>query len=651
MGDREFEELVSSAHHRYETRPIPSHLNTSPRNYQLVHAITPLEENKSFLEKVQLGEVLCGIPEEDRLYPSFTNHNPPPASTYSQLQHSMETRFQNLPPRHIWSSSEDEEDEEDDELEECVLEACRKPTIRWSDRCSTQELKTTKIGSSYSETQSKSGSAKTTNAATPAWSNNIVINNNNNINDDNNSHNNVPRNHGNAHTNASNSKKPVSNSIRPQGQDLSCNETFQRSRRRRQLPEIPKDKKPLEQANGMSLLEEIREASCSTKSNSQQHQRHHLQQQQHQTDPQPNFNKQTSRSTPNLDAQALPQLRHCSSPNSFAYQKVSTPGKLFNPVLANFIRGDDDVGVLDSGEDGPAYDSGNSTSHSPDEHQLIQRSLLLNNSFTTTLEDTDYDPASLTSPQCDGYEMGGRQLPRVPIQFLPTRRATPLFILPKKLELLDPTHRGLHRFIPRHYDEVEIDIGDPVYVQKEAEDLWCEGANLRTGKIGIFPLAHVVDVEYNDFDPNGVSSERKERYLLEYIGSVESHLYKGNAVLCQAVKKIVGAKMAPKRHACVIEISDKGIKMIDKSRLNLSRHPNQDYFYSLKNVTFCGFHPSNSQYFGFVTKHPKLPKYACHVFVGEGSTQHVAEACGRAFNRFYQKFIETAYPVEDIYLE
>jgi len=27
----------------------------------LVHAITPLEENKSFLEKVKLGEQLCGI--------------------------------------------------------------------------------------------------------------------------------------------------------------------------------------------------------------------------------------------------------------------------------------------------------------------------------------------------------------------------------------------------------------------------------------------------------------------------------------------------------------------------------------------------------------------------------------------------------------
>ncbi|XP_059079366.1 JNK-interacting protein 1-like isoform X2 [Tigriopus californicus] len=642
MGDREFEELlVNSAHRQYEPRIIPSHLNTSPRNYQLVHAITPLEENKSFLEKVQLGEVLCGIPEEDRLYPSFTNHNPPPASTYSQLQHSIETRFQNLPPRHIWSSSEDEEDEDEDELEECVLEACRKPTIRWSDRCSTQELKTTKIGGSHSETQSKNALVKTT----PLWSNNVNNNNTNSRNDDNNhSHNNVKIASGNTtNTNASSSKKPVSNSIRPQGQQSSScnNETFQRSRRRRQLPEVPKDKKPLEQVNGVSLLEEIREASCSTKSNSQQLQ-HHIQQQQRQhqqqTDPQPNFNKQTSRSTPNLDAPSLPPRRHCSSPNSFAYQKVITPG-------------DDELGMLDSGEDGPAYDSGNSTSHSPDEHQLMQRSLLLNNSFTTTLEDTDYDPASLTSPQCDGFEMGGRQLPRVPIQYPPTRRVTPLFILPKKLELLDPTHRGLHRFIPRHYDEVEIDIGDPVYVQKEAEDLWCEGANLRSGKIGIFPLAHVVDVEYNDFDPNGVNSERKERYLLEYIGSVESHLYKGNAVLCQAVKKIVGAKVAPKKHACVIEISDKGIKMIDKSRLNLSRHPNQDYFYSLKNVTFCGFHPSNSQYLGFVTKHPKLPKYACHVFVGEGSTQHVAEACGRAFNRFYQKFIETAYPVEDIYLE
>ena len=33
----------------------------------------------------------------------------------------------------------------------------------------------------------------------------------------------------------------------------------------------------------------------------------------------------------------------------------------------------------------------------------------------------------------------------------------------------------IYRFIPRHHDELCIEIGDPIYVQKEAEDLWCEG--------------------------------------------------------------------------------------------------------------------------------------------------------------------------------
>jgi len=37
------------------------------------------------------------------------------------------------------------------------------------------------------------------------------------------------------------------------------------------------------------------------------------------------------------------------------------------------------------------------------------------------------------------------------------------------------THRGLHKFTPRHPDEIDIDIGDPVFVQHEADDCWCEG--------------------------------------------------------------------------------------------------------------------------------------------------------------------------------
>ena len=47
-----------------------------------------------------------------------------------------------------------------------------------------------------------------------------------------------------------------------------------------------------------------------------------------------------------------------------------------------------------------------------------------------------------------------------------------------RLELLDPTHRGLHRFVPRHRDEILVDIGDPVYVHIEAEDGWCEGTEV-----------------------------------------------------------------------------------------------------------------------------------------------------------------------------
>ncbi len=54
------------------------------------------------------------------------------------------------------------------------------------------------------------------------------------------------------------------------------------------------------------------------------------------------------------------------------------------------------------------------------------------------------------------------------------------FLSTCRLELLEPTHRGLHRFVPRHSDEIEVDIGDPVYVQREADDLWCEGRPART---------------------------------------------------------------------------------------------------------------------------------------------------------------------------
>jgi len=51
---------------------------------------------------------------------------------------------------------------------------------------------------------------------------------------------------------------------------------------------------------------------------------------------------------------------------------------------------------------------------------------------------------------------------------------------------------------------------------------------------------------------------------------VESSLYKGNVVLCQAVRKILQSPVAPKSHRTVLEISDKGIKMIDKAITKVS---------------------------------------------------------------------------------
>lgn len=128
-------------------------------------------------------------------------------------------------------------------------------------------------------------------------------------------------------------------------------------------------------------------------------------------------------------------------------------------------------------------------------------------------------------------------------------------------EMLEPSHRGLHKFVPRHRDEIEVEIGDPIYVQKEADDLWCEGVNLRTGRAGIFPSAYAVDTDYSEFDP-ACEQARRERYLLGYLGSVETLAHKGTAVVCQATRRVAESQV----HACVLEVSDRGLRMVDRTK-------------------------------------------------------------------------------------
>lgn len=63
-------------------------------------------------------------------------------------------------------------------------------------------------------------------------------------------------------------------------------------------------------------------------------------------------------------------------------------------------------------------------------------------------------------------------------------------------------------------------------------------------------------------------------------------------------------------------------------KFQIFRCPAFDYFYSLQNISFCGAHPKQLRYFGFITKHPLLPRFACHVFLSESSTQPIVESIG-----------------------
>ncbi|PIO61135.1 phosphotyrosine interaction domain protein, partial [Teladorsagia circumcincta] len=78
----------------------------------------------------------------------------------------------------------------------------------------------------------------------------------------------------------------------------------------------------------------------------------------------------------------------------------------------------------------------------------------------------------------------------------------------------------------------------------------------------------------------------------------------------------------------LMEVSFRGIHVIDKRKKNFFQCPTFDFFYSLQNISFCGAHPKQLKYFGFITKHPLLPRFACHVFLSSSSTQPIVESIG-----------------------
>ncbi|KAF3854711.1 hypothetical protein F7725_022766 [Dissostichus mawsoni] len=113
----------------------------------------------------------------------------------------------------------------------------------------------------------------------------------------------------------------------------------------------------------------------------------------------------------------------------------------------------------------------------------------------------------------------------------------------------DQTHRAVYRFIPRHADELELDVDDPLYVEEEEDDYWYRGYNMRTGERGIFPA----------FYAHEVIGQSKEVL-------VEVPYHQGNGILCAAMQKIAISRKRTVHvrppSLCELEISLQGVKLI-----------------------------------------------------------------------------------------
>lgn len=249
----------------------------------------------------------------------------------------------------------------------------------------------------------------------------------------------------------------------------------------------------------------------------------------------------------------------------------------------------------------------------------------------------------------------------------------------KPTKLPDATHRALFKFCARHSDEITLQIGDTLHIIQEFDDQWSEGINLRTGAKGIFPSSLVIDVNYSEFmfEPdiaNRINMEKfpaidfriyREQFSLNFLGSIEVFKAKGEDVLDESIRRvIIGVEPLSRNDLkipfkCLLEVSDIGIRMYDNNmptgaddddnktesmtNTTASKH---DYFFSLVQITYCGYQLKNNvYYFAFITRHPsQQTRFACHVFQGMNgfSTRDIAEAVGKAFHRFYNRFVQIA---------
>jgi len=369
MGDNDFQEFLHCV------QDPPQHFQAPAYSYTLVHSITPFEENKSFLEKVELGEKLCGIKEDDSFIldrgwdelrgddndrlgwqdsPTWDLFRSPREKDRDDDSDTDNKTIKNQSGESRHSEEEEEEEEEDDEDQD----ACSPfPSLLPRAESDLAEVITAADRERILETGRTMMETSMTSLPSPE-------------------------------------------------------ECRRSTRRRRRLPEIPKDKRPLEglrqQQQQSSLFEEL---SASTPSWAID--------QRVAFPPSPGGGAGPSNAGDDPGQSRLP-----GHPSSFPGPVSSGPSSSIlssrtKDVLTSIVDKFDHPGLppalilnlvnLESLEEGTGdVDSGNSTSHSPEDS--------FRNFYKK--DKTEQDTLSPISPS-----LGGGQ----------------------RMELLDPTHRGLHR--------------------------------------------------------------------------------------------------------------------------------------------------------------------------------------------------------------
>ncbi|VDP14114.1 unnamed protein product [Soboliphyme baturini] len=148
--------------------------------------------------------------------------------------------------------------------------------------------------------------------------------------------------------------------------------------------------------------------------------------------------------------------------------------------------------------------------------------------------------------------------------------------------VLQTTHRVIYRFVPRHPDELALEIVTPPSrhsLPSLQTTRFCLGMNLRSNEAGIFPAAHVFEIDLSEsFDiPRDLGTlmmNEKATFGLTYLGSLEVTHHKGNDVLVQAINKVLDMyqnkedTLVPMK--VLLDISYRGIHLIDKSSKNVN---------------------------------------------------------------------------------